>query len=193
MRIHGLCVLVACLALTAQADPVRLVNVSTRMQVLTGNDVMIAGFVVGGSASKTIAIVASGPSLAQFGIANALANPMVTLVRSSDQAVIATNDDWQSASNAAAVQASGFAPSNALEAAILVPLDPGAYTAILAGVGGTTGIGILGVYEAALPADTLAPQVSTTFPLNTALDMPVLVTPGVVFTEAMDPATLNTS
>ncbi len=86
MRIHGLCVLVACLALTAQADPVRLVNVSTRMQVLTGNDVMIAGFVVGGSASKTVAIVATGPSLTQFGIANALANPTLTLVRSSDQA-----------------------------------------------------------------------------------------------------------
>src|SRR5712671_2725278 len=135
MKIRRSWVLAAGLALAAQADPARLVNVSTRMQVLTGNDVMIAGFVVGGSASKTVAIVATGPSLTQFGIANALANPTLTLVRSSDQAVLATNDDWQSAPNAAAVQSSGFAPSNPLESVILVSLPPGAYTAIVAGAG----------------------------------------------------------
>jgi hypothetical protein len=122
-------------------------NISTRMQVLTGNDVLIGGFVIGGSASKTVAIVATGPSLAQFGITNALANPTLTLVRSSDQAVIATNDDWQSAGNAAQLQAAGFAPSNPLESAILVTLQPGAYTAIVAGKNGGTGVGVAAVYE----------------------------------------------
>ena len=128
-------------------NPPRLANISTRMQVLTGNDVMIAGFVIGGSSNKTVAIVATGPSLAQFGIANPLANPTLTLVRSSDQAVIATNDDWQSAANQAQLTAAGFAPSNALEAAILVNLAPGAYTAIVQGAGNGTGVGVAGVYE----------------------------------------------
>ncbi|HXE60753.1 MAG TPA: carboxypeptidase regulatory-like domain-containing protein, partial [Gemmatimonadaceae bacterium] len=88
-----------------------LANLSTRMQVLTGNNVMIGGFVIGGSANKTVAITATGPSLAAFGITNPLANPALTLVRSSDQSVVATNDDWQTDANASLLQSSGFAPS----------------------------------------------------------------------------------
>ncbi len=131
----------------APVSSAHLANLSTRGQVLTGNDVMIGGFVIGGSANKTVAIIATGPSLAAFGIANPLANPTLTLVRSSDQAVIATNDNWGSAANAAQIQASGFAPSNPLESAILVSLAPGAYTAIVSGAGGGTGTGIVAVYE----------------------------------------------
>jgi hypothetical protein len=137
--------------LPAPAAFPRLANISTRMQVLTGNDVMIAGFVVGGGQSKTVAIVATGPSLAPFGIANPLANPRITLVRSSDQATIATNDDWQSAGNAGQLQAAGFAPSNPLEAAILTTLPPGAYTAIVEGVANGTGVAVAAVYEVDLP------------------------------------------
>ena len=132
---------------TLPTNPPRLANISTRMQVLTGNDVMIGGFVIGGSANKTVAIVATGPSLGAFGIANPLANPTLTLVRSSDQTVIATNDDWQSAANSAQLQSAGFAPSNALESAILINLPPGAYTAIVSGVGNGTGVGLVAVYE----------------------------------------------
>jgi YVTN family beta-propeller protein len=124
----------------------RLVNISTRANVLTGNDVLIGGFVIQGSGPQTVAIVGTGPSLAAYGIANPLANPTLTLMRSSDQAMLATNDDWGSASNASQISASGFAPSNALESAILVTLQPGAYTAILSGVGNTTGIGVVAVY-----------------------------------------------
>jgi hypothetical protein len=134
-------------SVTAIFVPPRLVNLSTRMQVGTGDDVMIGGFVIGGSTSKTVAIVATGPSLSAFGIANPLANPKLTLVRSSDQQAIATNDDWQSAANAAQLQAAGFAPSHPNEAAILVNLQPGAYTAIVEGVGGGTGVSVIGVYE----------------------------------------------
>jgi hypothetical protein len=133
------------------ADPPRLANISTRMQVLTGNDVMIGGFVIGGAASKTVAIVATGPSLVPFGITNALANPTLTLVRSSDQQVMASNDNWQSAANQAQLSAAGFAPSNSLEAAILIDLAPGAYTAIVQGVGGGTGVSVIGVYEVSGP------------------------------------------
>jgi hypothetical protein len=128
----------------------RLGNISTRMQVLTGNDVMIGGFIVGGSTSKTVVVNVAGPSLANFGITNPLANPTLTLVRSSDQSAIATNDDWQTQtvpSDVAAIQASGFQPNHAKEPAIIATLPPGAYTAIVQGVGGTTGVGLVGVFE----------------------------------------------
>jgi hypothetical protein len=139
----------------AQVSQARLSNLSTRMQVLTGNDVMIGGFVIGGSTAKTVVVRARGPSLAAFGIANALANPALQLVRSSDQATLATNDDWGSASNAGAIGGSGFAPSNAKESAILITLAPGAYTAIVSGVGGT-GVGIVEVFEVDHPEAPLA-------------------------------------
>ncbi len=135
------------ITLTYGPSPARLANISTRMQVLTGNDVMIAGFIIGGSAAKTVVINVAGPSLVNFGIANPLANPTLTLVRSSDNAVLATNDSWQSAANAAQIRASGFAPSNDLEPAIMIALGPGAYTAIVQGVGGGTGVAVTGVFE----------------------------------------------
>jgi hypothetical protein len=135
-------------AATFQAlDPPYLGNISTRMQVLTGNDVMIGGFVIQGVGAQTVAIVATGPSLAAFGIGNPLADPKITLVRSSDQTVIDTNDNWQTHANALQLTAAGFAPSNSLEAAIYTTLQPGAYTAIVEGGGGGTGVAVVGVYR----------------------------------------------
>jgi hypothetical protein len=127
-------------------EPVRLGNISTRAQVLGGNDVLIGGFVIAGGASKTVVVRARGPSLVPFGIAYALANPQLQLVRSSDQATVAFNDDWPGAPNAATIAASGFAPSSASEAAILITLPPGAYTAIVTGASGGTGVGIIEVF-----------------------------------------------
>jgi hypothetical protein len=143
-------------AVQAGASGGRLANISTRLEVLTGNNVAIAGFVIGGSSSKTVAVVAQGPSLIPAGIPNALANPTMTLVRSSDGQVVATNDDWQSAGNAAQLQAAGFAPPHALESAILATLAPGAYTAIVSGVNGGTGVGLVAVYEVDAPQVPLA-------------------------------------
>jgi hypothetical protein len=91
----------------------------------------------------------------QYGITNALSNPALTLVRSSDQVVLASNDNWQTAANAAQLSAAGFAPSNSLEAAILVDLPPGAYTAIVSGVGNGTGVAVIGVYEVDHPETPL--------------------------------------
>ena len=133
--------------LAVAPDPPRLANISTRAQVLTGNDVMIAGFVIGGSSNKTVVVRARGPSLIPFGVTNALLNPQLQLVRSSDGTTIASNDDWATASNAAQLTASGFAPSNSLESAILINLAPGAYTAIVSGVNNITGVGIAEVFE----------------------------------------------
>ena len=126
---------------------VPLINISTRGQVQTGNDVMIGGFVIQGSGSQTVVVTAKGPSLVPFGIPNAISNPQLTLVRQADNTVIGTNDNWQQAANAAAIQSSGFAPSNSLESAILITLSPGAYTAIVSGVGNVTGVGIVEVYK----------------------------------------------
>ena len=127
----------------------RLANISTRMQVLTGNDVLIGGFIIGGSAPKTVVVRARGPSLIPFGIANALPNPTMQLF--SGQTVLATSDDWGTAANAAAITTSGFAPSSPLESAILTTLGPGAYTAVVSGVGGVTGVGIIEVFEVDKP------------------------------------------
>ena len=122
-----------------------LINLSTRGKVLTGDDVMIGGFVIDGTASRKVAIVGNGPSMAGS-VAGTLSNPMLQLVRMSDGAVIATNDDWGTASNAAELQQAGFAPSDAREPAILITLPAGAYGAILSGVNGMTGVGLVAVY-----------------------------------------------
>jgi hypothetical protein len=126
-----------------------LTNISTRGYVQTGNNVMIAGFIVQGTTPQTLAITATGPSLTAFGIANPLANPTLTIVRSSDQSVVATNDNWQSDPSAAQLQASGFAPTNPFESGMVLSLQPGAYTAIVSGSGGGTGTSVVGVF--ALP------------------------------------------
>ncbi|HET9577763.1 MAG TPA: Ig-like domain-containing protein, partial [Usitatibacter sp.] len=120
---------------------------STRMQVLTGNDVLIGGFIIGGSSPKTVVVRARGPSLAAQGIANPLANPTLQLVRASDNATLAVNDDWGTAANASQISASGFAPGDSRESAVMLSLAPGAYTAIVSGSGGMTGVGIVEVYE----------------------------------------------
>jgi hypothetical protein len=134
----------------APANPARLFNISTRMQVLTGGDVMIAGFIIDGPASKRVVINVAGPHLANFGVANVLANPTLTLVRQSDNAVIGTNDNWQTQANpadVAAIQATGFQPNHQLEPALIATLAPGAYTAIVQGANNGTGVGLVGLFE----------------------------------------------
>ena len=125
-----------------------LINISTRGQVLTGGNVMIAGLIIGGTSPQTVVVRARGPSLAPAGIPNYLPNPLLQLFSGATQ--IAVNDDWGTAANAATLQALGYHPSHPNESAILVTLYPGAYTAIVSGVGGTTGMGIVEVF-AVLP------------------------------------------
>ena len=132
------------------SNPVRLGNISTRGKVLDGDNVMIGGFIIGGSAPKTVLIRARGPSMIPAGVLGAMADPQVTLVNSA-QAVIAANDNWGAALNAGAIAATGLAPTNALEASILATLDPGAYTSVVSGVAGGTGVGIVEVFEVDRP------------------------------------------
>ena len=133
----------------------RLVNLSTRAAVQAGDNVLIGGFIIGGTGPKTVVVRARGPSLAAFGVAGVLANPLLQLFR-ADGTQAAVNDNWQQAANAAAIQASGFAPAHEFESAVRVTLDPGAYTAIVSGAGGVTGVGIVEVFEVDGPAVPLA-------------------------------------
>lgn len=127
-------------------DPsTRLVNLSTRGQVGTGDRVMIGGFVVGGTMPRRFLVRSLGPTLANFSVPNVLADPTIELNNGSG--VIASNDDWQGGSQAAEITASGFAPPNALEPAVIVTLGPGSYTAIVRGKNDTTGNAIVEVYE----------------------------------------------
>jgi hypothetical protein len=133
-------------------SPAQLINVSTRAKVLAGDEVMIAGFIIGGTTSKTVVVNVAGPSLTNFGVTNALANPTLTLVRSSDNSVIGTNDDWKTQSkptDVAAIIATGFQPNNDLEPAVIATLPPGAYTVIVQGVNGSSGVGLVGAFAVA--------------------------------------------
>ncbi len=123
-----------------------LINIATRGPVYTGDNVMIAGLIIQGDAPKTVLITARGPSMAgpPHNVPGTLANPTLTLY--SGQTVIGTNDNWPDAANAAQIQTAIGAPSNTLESAILVTLQPGAYTAIVSGAGGGTGLAIVEVF-----------------------------------------------
>ncbi len=142
-----------CLGLSQPVSGTRPVNISTRMQVLTGDNVLIGGLTIGGTVPKTVVVRARGPSLAADGIANPLANPSLQLF--SGQTPLASNDDWGTVANAAAITASGFAPSHPAESAIHTTLSPGAYTAIMTGVGGT-GVGLIEVFEVDHPDSPLS-------------------------------------
>jgi hypothetical protein len=126
-----------------------LVNLSARVMVGTGGNILIAGFVIGGSTATTVLIRASGPALAGFGVAGALSDPELTL--SSGSAALATNNGWggdpQIAATAASVGAFSWGASPTADSALLLTLPPGAYTAQVAGAGGDTGISLVEVYE----------------------------------------------
>jgi len=105
---------------------------------------MIGGFIIQGDAPQTVIIRARGPSLVPFGIANALMDPVLQLL--NGQTLVETNDDWQAGPAAATIQAAGFAPGDPRESVIRITLPPGAYTAIVTGKNGTTGVGIVEVF-----------------------------------------------
>jgi hypothetical protein len=126
-------------------------NISTRAFVNTGANVMIGGIVVQGGNKKVI-IRAIGPSLSAFGITDPLADP--TLELHDTNGLIATNNDWQTtqiggiitSDQSTEIQNSGHQPSSPKESAIIATLPPGSYTAIVRGVSGGTGVGLVEVY-----------------------------------------------
>jgi hypothetical protein len=122
-----------------------LLNISTRLPVGTGSDVLIGGFIVQGPGTKLLLIRGIGPSLASAGIANALADPFLEL-HDATGATILSNDNWADTQQAE-IAATGIPPKDSHDSAILATLYPGAYTAILRGVNSTTGIGLVEAYD----------------------------------------------
>jgi hypothetical protein len=126
-----------------------LINISTRSLVGTSDNVQIAGFVVSGSAPKRLVIRAAGPVLAaNYGVSGALADPVLELHNQGTNAVIATNDDWDSslASDFIAVGAFPWT-AGSKDAALVTTLDPGQYTVVVKGKNNGTGVALVEVYE----------------------------------------------
>jgi hypothetical protein len=129
-----------------QAADSQLANISTRGFVETGNNVMIGGFILGGATGNANVLVrALGPSLTQFGVTGALADPTLEL-HDGNGAVIGSDDNWKETQQGE-IEAIGLQPQNDLESAVLETLAPGAYTAIIAGNGGLTGVALVEVYR----------------------------------------------
>jgi hypothetical protein len=123
-----------------------LLNVSTRGQVGVDPNALIAGLTLGGSDSKQILVRAIGPSLTAFGVPGALSDPTLEL-RDSNGALLDSNDDWGDSPQKTQIQNSGFAPTNSKESAVVQTLSAGAYTAVVHGTNGGTGVGSVEVYQ----------------------------------------------
>ena len=132
--------------LSGQVGPLaKPTNISTRGPVGTGQNVLIAGFIVSGSQPKKVIVRALGPTLSTLGVSGALADPTIAIFNSSN-GLVASNDNWRNTQEVE-IAASGFAPPNDLESAIIVTLPPGSYTAVVSGKNGGIGIGLVDVYE----------------------------------------------
>jgi hypothetical protein len=132
----------------SQAVAAKLANISTRAFVSTGDDIVIAGFILGNqSGHDRIVVRGIGPSLIAFGVLDALANPTLEL-RDNNGALLIGNNDWQdNQAQASELIAAGLAPTNPLESGIAATLPPGLYTALLAGLNNRTGVGVVEIYD----------------------------------------------
>jgi hypothetical protein len=123
----------------------RMANISTRGLVGTGQAQLIGGFIITGG-PKLVMLRAIGPSLTAHGVSPVLDNPRLELF--AKQTSLGANDDWRTNANAANILATGLAPTNDLEAALLVRLEPGAYTTVVSGSGTSeVGIALVEAYE----------------------------------------------
>lgn len=139
----------------------RTLNLSTRARVLTGEQVLIAGFIVTGTDPKRVIIRGIGPSI--NGVAGPLADP--TLQLHQGNTALASNDNWKTKSDGTSQQAeiegTTIPPSNDLESAIVMTLNPGTYTATLSGKNAGTGVGVVEVYDLAPTANSQLANIST--------------------------------
>jgi hypothetical protein len=127
-----------------EVNPPRLANISTRGLVGSGEQVLIAGFIVK-DGGKRVAIRALGPTLAAFGVSQPVQNPRIVLL--SGNQIIASNNDWKTNSNAADIAGAGYNPPDDREAVLFVTLEPGPYTAIVSSEDSSEGVGLVEVYD----------------------------------------------
>jgi hypothetical protein len=142
---------------TPTPSPAQLLNISTRVNVKTGDDVAIAGFIVTGNAPKKVMLRGMGPSLTS--LSSVLANPTLEL-RGPKGSIITANDNWKD-TQATEIQSSTIAPTNDFESAIIATLAPASYTALLRGTNATTGIGVIEMYDLDAASDSKLANIST--------------------------------
>jgi hypothetical protein len=138
--------LLALITIPVQAQSV-FDSISARALVGIDNDVLVVNFTIEGIDAKTVLIKALGPTLADSGVLGVLADPALELL--SGQTLLDSNNNWMESPQIDAIQNSGLAPLNPLEAAIIATLNPGIYTAIIRGVNNTTGVGLIEVSDVA--------------------------------------------
>ena len=139
--------------------PSQPLNISTRLSVGTGENVLIGGLIITGTQPKKVIVRGIGPSLAAAGVTGAMADPVLTLYK-GDGTVVGGNDNWRS-DQEQQITDSSLAPSNDAEAALIATLDPGAYTAVLNGVADGTGIALVEVYDLDQTTDGELGNIST--------------------------------
>ncbi len=147
-------------AFIAVQRPPRLANISTRLKVSTGENILAGGFILVGSGAKKVLIRGLGPSLAEAGVDGALSDPVLELHDGATGAIIRANDDWQS-NQRTAISATGIPPTNSKESALIATLDPGTYTVIERGQRETTGVGLIEIYDLSSEAGSELANIST--------------------------------
>ena len=154
---------------TVRVGPIsNLGNISSRALVQTGDNVIIGGFIVQGTAAKRVIIRAIGPELTNYGVPNALVNPRLEL-HDGTGALIASNDNWQhtiiggiiTADQVRDIMATRLAPRDPMESAIVANLPAGNYTAIVRGVNNTTGVALVEAYDLSPETDSFLGNIST--------------------------------
>jgi hypothetical protein len=148
--------------------PAMLGNISSRAFVQTGDNTVIGGFIVQGTAPKRVIIRAIGPELTQYGVPNVLGNPTLEL-HDCTGALIASNDNWQhtiiggiiTRGQVLDIQNSGYAPGDPSESAIIADLPAGNYTAIVRGINNTTGVTLVEVYDLSPETGSILGNIST--------------------------------
>lgn len=166
--------------LQAQPTGSSLINISTRGQVATGANILIGGFVIGGSGSKTVLIRAIGPGLGSFGVPGTLADPML-VIYDGRGAVVASNDNWNAVDSTVAAQVGAFPlTAGSQDAVVVITLPAGPYSAQVSGVGAANaGVAILEVYDVSGAARLI--NIATRLPVGTGADLAVagfVVSPG---------------
>ena len=161
----------------------RMANLSTRAAVGLNENVSIGGFIVQGDGPKEILIRAIGPSLTDLGVSGALADPTLEL-HDADGKLLLSNDDWKETQEQE-ISETALAPNDDRESAILATLDPGSYTAIVAGRSNAVGIGLTEIYDMQQSGGRLM-NISTRGLVG--LDDGVMI--GGVIITGVDPATI---
>ena len=160
----------------------RALNVSTRVRVGSGDNVSIGGFIVSGSEPKRVILRGIGPSLAANNVPGPLADPVIELFDATNTS-LGTNDNWRE-SQQVEIIASGLAPTNEAESALIATLPPGDYTVVLGGKNGGIGVGLVEVYDLDSGADSTLANLSTRGAVGVGDDVMI---GGVIIGEGEDP------